>query len=271
MLGQLAALQWPWLAAVVAVSFATNVLAYTRFLLIARAATRVPIGYWIGLKVNLAATFLGFWTPVSVSGDVGRVYWLRKNAVESYMDAFLIVLWDRLVALAALVVCIVPFVPVYVERIAGYFKIDNAWVIAAAAAAIGAAASIAYAQRKKLRLPSGERHPTRGRELRAHIVVGFLYVATFFFAMGFAAAALGLHGVWLELLIASPLLFLAQNVPMTFGGLGSRELSFMVILGPVVGSATAVTMSLVVGLGFLIAALPGALVLGEFREGAHAA
>ena len=128
MLNQLSSLQWPWLVAVVLISLATNVVAYSRFFLIARGAANVRIRYWSGLKVNAAATFLGFWTPISISGDVGRVYWLRKNVVESYWDAFLIVLWDRLIALAALVVCMLPFIPLYMGRIAEYFQVDTGLV-----------------------------------------------------------------------------------------------------------------------------------------------
>ncbi len=269
MLNQLSSLQWPWLVAVVLISLATNVVAYSRFFLIARGAANVRIRYWSGLKVNAAATFLGFWTPISISGDVGRVYWLRKNVVESYWDAFLIVLWDRLIALAALVVCMLPFIPLYMGRIAEYFQVDTGLVAAAALGVLGLGSLFAFAQREKFRLPAAERNPTGGRELWAHVVVGFLYVATFYAAMGCAAASLGLTKVWLDLLVVAPLLFFAQNLPMTFGGLGSRELSFMVMLGPVVGSGNAVAMSLVVGFGYLMAALPGAVVLGEFRGDAQ--
>jgi uncharacterized membrane protein YbhN (UPF0104 family) len=69
----------------------------------------------------------------------------------------------------------------------------------------------------------------------------------------------------LDLLTVAPLLFLAQNIPITFGGLGSRELAFLIMLGPVLGAADAVTISLLIGCGFLIAALPGGAVLNELR------
>jgi hypothetical protein len=81
-----------------------------------------------------------------------------------------------------------------------------------------------------------------------HAVLGALYVTTFFLVMLCAAAAVGISAEWPQLFVDAPLLFLAQNVPITFGGLGSREFGFLVMLGPLLGEGGAVAMSLVVGL-----------------------
>jgi uncharacterized membrane protein YbhN (UPF0104 family) len=215
------------------------------------------------LRVNAAALFLATWTPLSIVGDGGRVLWLKQGIVGNYADAFLIVLWDRLIALMALLICMVPFVPSYVSRAAEYLQVSPVAVVFVVVCALAVGGMLVFTQHHRLRVPSLEKGLADGRDLCRHVVVGFLYVATFFVAMFFAAASLGAGKYWLDLLTVAPLLFLAQNIPITFGGLGARELAFLVMLGPVLGDADAVAISLVVGCGFLIAALPGGAVLGE--------
>jgi uncharacterized membrane protein YbhN (UPF0104 family) len=261
MLGQLARLDWRWLAAAVVAGLANNAVASLRFLVIIRASANVRLPFWTVQKVNAAALFLGYWTPVSIAGDGGRMIWLRKTIVGDYRRAFAIVLWDRVIALLALVAFMVPFLPRYVDRAADYFKLDGRAV--AVATALVLALVVALVMQRALRARVGASRHSRALAVPVHVVLGALYVVTFFLVMLSAAAAVGLAVRWQDLFADAPLLFLAQNVPVTFGGLGSRELSFLVMLGPGVGDGSAVAMSLVVGLAFLLASLPGSLVLGE--------
>jgi len=260
-----ASLQWPWLLVLFLICLANNIVAACRFFLLVRRAASRPLGFWEVMKVNAAALFLGYWTPVSIAGDGARVLWLRNSVVGTYRDAVMLVLWDRLIALAALVAFMIPFVPWYAERIGEYFGIDGNAILAVAAGGVVLAAFFAYSRRGRLGLPVAAGKLATGTNAWLHALIGFLYVGTFFLAMLCAAASLGLARHWPQLLIAAPALFLAQNVPITYGGLGSRELAFLVIVGPVAGDAGAITMSLVVGLGFLMAALPGGAALAEFR------
>ncbi len=118
MLRQLAGLKWHWLAAAVLAALANNVVASIRFLVIIRDAAAVHLPFWTVQKVNAAALFLGYWTPVSIAGDGGRMVWLRNGIVDDYRRAFVIVLWDRIIALLALLAFMLPFVPAYVTRAA---------------------------------------------------------------------------------------------------------------------------------------------------------
>ena len=261
MLRQLARLQWPWLAAAVLASLANNAVATLRFLVIIRDGTGVRLPFWTVQKVNAAALFLGYWTPVSIAGDGGRMVWLRNGIVGDYKRAFAIVLWDRIIALLALLAFMLPFLPAYIARAADYFGIDWRAIALVTAVATGIAAVLLARRALRARLDRPD-HP-HALVMLVHVVLGALYVTTFFLVMLCAAAAVGLSAEWPQLFVDAPLLFLAQNVPITFGGLGSREFGFLVMLGPLLGEGSAVAMSLVVGLAFLLASLPGSLVLGE--------
>ena len=270
LLRQLGEIQLPWLGAVVLASIANNLVASCRFHLIVRRAAAMPITLWKIVKINAAALFLGFWTPVSVSGDAGRVIWLRK-VVPSYLDALLIVLCDRLLALFALVACMLPFIPAYLAWIAESTQMPPVSVLMGAVVVALVAFGAAYRYRRAPRMDVLRLiRALSAREVTGHVLVGLLYVSTFFLAVCFAAQALGLSSGWQRFLAAAPILFLAQNVPITFGGLGSREFSFLILLGPVIGDTSAVTLSLVVGLGFWLASLPGGLALAELAEDPYA-
>lgn len=266
MLRKLASLNWYWVGAVVLVSFANNVIAAWRFRLVVRWLSGTTLPMWTVLKINLAALFLGYWTPISIAGDAGRMYRLRKGIARSYREAFLIVLWDRLIALVALFVCMLPFVPIYVRRLADYAQISIGIVVGALLVSFAAVAVMIAKRGVWTRYFTPASGFSGRRDWIAQALIGLLYVGTFSLATACAAASLGLAESWPQLLVAAPLLFLAQNVPITFGGLGSREIAFLVMLGPEIGSAGAVAMSLVVGLGFLLASLPGGLVLSELAE-----
>ena len=187
---QLGTLDWRWVSLVVLVCLSNNLLAACRFLLLVRRAHQ-QVRLWTVLKVNAAALFLATWTPLSIAGDGGRVLWLKKSIVGNYADAFFIVLWDRLIALAALLMCMVPFVPSYLSRAAAYFQVGTDVVVYAALGALAIVGLLVFTQRHRLRVPSLEKG-IAGRDLWEHFVVGLLYVATFFFAMFLAAASLGL-------------------------------------------------------------------------------
>jgi glycosyltransferase 2 family protein len=266
MLRKLADLKWIWVIAAVLAGFANNVIAAFRFRLVIRSLSGTTPSMWTVFKINAAALFLGYWTPISIAGDAGRMFRLRRGIAQTYRHAFLIVLWDRLIALAALVFCMLPFIPVYIRRVADYAQMSIAVVVAALFVSFALVAAVIVSRHVWSRYFSAPSAFWDRRDLIAHLLIGLLYVGTFCLVTLCAAASLGLTVSWIELLVAAPILFLAQNVPITFGGLGSRELAFLIMLGPVIGNSGAVAISLVVGLGFLVAALPGGLVLNELAE-----
>ena len=84
MMRQLSSLKWQWVAAAILAGVANNVVASWRFLLIIRRIASVQLPFWNIVKVNAAALFLGYWTPIAIAGDGGRIVWLRKGVVDSY-------------------------------------------------------------------------------------------------------------------------------------------------------------------------------------------
>src|SRR5450755_4666495 len=152
-LHQFVSIDWGWAMAVIVICVSNNIVVACRFLLIVRRAASTHVGLWSALKANFAGIFLGSWTPLSIAGDGGRVLWLRNGVVESYKDAMLVVLWDRLIALIALVVFMVPFTPYYVGRIVDYFHVSVASVIATGVAGLALVLMFTAGQRGKLRMP----------------------------------------------------------------------------------------------------------------------
>ena len=227
------------------------------------------IGFYEAAKVSFAGLFLAYWMPLSVVGDGARVVWLKRNASDNYGKAIWIVLLDRLVALAALLFFLVPFVPLYVNR---FYEKASGMVGLAAGLCILLLATWWFLRsplfdRLRNAIKVSRQWATGRRHYVGHIVVGISYVVSYFLLLEITSYALNADVGALQLFAYAPLLFLAQNFPISFGGLGSRELAFLIILGDIVGKPMAVAMALIVGVSFVLASLPGGLFIGMLGKG----
>lgn len=254
---------------ITAICMLNNIVACLRFLLIARAEFSRNIKFIDGVRVSYAGIFLASWMPLSILGDSARTWWLKNNTACSYSRAIMTVILDRFVALISLVLFMIPFIPEYVPLVSDNWYLITWLVIFTLVICL----LFCFYFKETARLLLRECAATFAKQVRhkgvlVQIVVGAAYVLSYFFALLLIVNYLGLSSYItpVELLAYTPVVFLIQNVPIAFGGIGTREIAFMWILGGVVGVPSAVAMSLILGVSFFISTLPGFLFLNLIRR-----
>jgi uncharacterized membrane protein YbhN (UPF0104 family) len=109
----------------------------------------------------------------------------------------------------------------------------------------------------------GLRSALAGRSLLVSTTaLGLAYEASTVTAMWLVASGLDVEVSWLELAVVLPPILILSAIPITIGGLGVREASYVGLLAPLdVGVTAAALVSLVGAAAYLVATLPGALVV----------
>jgi len=231
------------------------------------------------ISVTWISVFANQFLPASVGGDAVRVLYARHLG-ESLGVAAATVLIDRVTALAALAVLVALFAPLLVG------VVDPTILGASGVACVAGVAATVLALRLLPRLES--RVASRPRMKR---VVALLQFALRFASRpGLLAAALGLACL-VHLLSSAALLILARSLdvdlpavtllavatlltfvqvmPISVGGWGARELAAVALFGLFgVGGGTALLISVVLGLCYGAASLPGAALWPLQRRGA---
>jgi uncharacterized protein (TIRG00374 family) len=228
-------------------------------------------GPWRGtLEAYFAGVFTSNVLPTSFGGDVVRAWIAGGPGRRSRAGATVVV--DRVTVLACALAL------AWLAVLSG----PPASLIAALAAATGVFAFVIAApvlatfagKRFRHRLPSGVtavgreaalagRAALSGRRLLvATTVLGLVYEALTIVELWLAAKSVDVD---LSLAIAAitlPPMLLLSALPISIGGLGVREVSYVALLAPVGIDATEATLvSLLAGLAFALASLPGAFVL----------
>lgn len=221
-------------------------------------------------SVTWVSVFANQFLPAGVGGDAVRILYARKlgNALGSAAAS---VLMDRimaLVALALLIVILTPQLPV---------AIDHRLIIAAGVAcAFGVAVLVAlfvYVTRS-----DGAKLPPALRRI-LHLVVYVLRIfahrsalaaavalSILVHLLSFAAFLIIVRGLGIEVptmpfLAVAALLTFIQIIPISIGGWGVREMAAVSLLGMLgVAPGPALLASLLVGVCYAAASLPGALL-----------
>jgi uncharacterized membrane protein YbhN (UPF0104 family) len=271
--------RWGWVVAAVAAVFASLLLGAARWSLFLRAAgvERRPSS---ALRAYLIGAFTTNFLPSQAGGDVTRA-WLASRRGTRIRAATTVVV-DRATALGCLIA---------VAWLA--FALDHSSVpgtlVAALAATSGALAAgwllVALAMRGAGRI--GPKLPPRlvgsareaGDSLRACVArpvlwrtsaIGLGFQALIALAAWLIARSIALAVPFSALLATLPVVLVLAAAPVSIGGLGVREESYVLLLGQAgVGATEATLFSLMTATAFAIASLPGGLAL--LQRGEHPA
>jgi uncharacterized membrane protein YbhN (UPF0104 family) len=273
-----------WLAAAIAVTFAGVVLSALRWQRVLSALSlRAPVPTL--LSHYLASLFVGNVLPSTVGGDVLRVTRLAAANGDT-PGTFASVVIERLTGWVVLPVLTLAAV------------IANPGLRRDAPQAVGLCVLIAVSTLTGLLLLLvGVAHPRLGGRLTASegwrrftgavhlgldrfrrrpglaievLTAGFAYQLAVMLAAFFAAKALGIDVGWTAILAFFPVVAIIQVIPVTIGGLGTREGALVLLLGSLdVASADAIALGLLFYGVNLVVSLLGAPAFALARRPAR--
>jgi len=271
-----------WVTAALLLAVADRVVLNLRWqvLLVARG---IPIGFLRLFRVQLAANALGSFFPSSIGVDALRIAALCRGG-EAPAKVIAATLVDRAtIAIATLVLGSVTILLLAESRIP--HNVSRFVFAATLVAALGCAVCLHPSIRRRVRLTLLPRVPERLRHIVSGVadaalayrhdwrVLGWVAVTTaltFFVRILFAKAvclACGVDVSFANLLLVIPILWIIMMLPITFGGIGVQEVSYvglMSLLG--VGPAVAVSMSLIEHVVVHAACLPGVFFIGDLTS-----
>ncbi len=247
----------------------------------------IPVGFRAVFDITIVGQFLNTFLPGGIGGDAARFYYMRKRAEGKLPAAAASLAVDRLVGFTGLAIIAMAAIlmrwaklsetPLLYRFALGFFVTF--------AAVLAAAATVAFALRRgdalrrfghgriltflrqmvdALRLYASQ-PKTLAIGVGLSVVIHLITIATFVtIAAMFAYPGLG----WLDYAVAVPLSVVANQVPITPGGIGIGEGAFDVICRLLAGSAAAPYATIFLGercLGALVS-LYGAWVWAAYRE-----
>jgi glycosyltransferase 2 family protein len=230
-----------------------------------RAWRRTFDAYFAGV---FATNFL----PSTFGGDAVRA-WLGGGP-GARVKAFSTVLVDRgsllgcafVVGWAAAIADAGDLPGSLVISLAGAFVVYLAGVAAVSAAALAAARFRHRLPRRLVVLghdvlPAARAAASSRRLVAWTTTLGLAYEVLTIAAFWLAARAVDVHLSILVLAVVIPSVLVLSAIPVSIGGLGVREASYVALLAPVgVGATDATLVSLLAATAFALATLPGAVV-----------
>lgn len=223
------------------------------------AAVPVKVDWRVNMRLYWLGMFYNFFLPGGVGGDGYKVYWLHKRYSTPVKPAVFALVGDRLSGLGAIIVytlAYAAFRPGLAESVGlrGVSSPEQLWVLALIPVGVWAYWMFFRLFQKNL---------TRAamRALVVSLVVQGLQMCTAAAILEGLAAG-GLLGDYLFLFLLSSI---ASAVPVTIGGVGAREMAFMIgsrYLG--VDPSCAISLSLLFYAVSLVCSLPG--VYYSFRS-----
>ena len=233
-----------WLGAAVLLMGAERVVAVIKWdILLVAKGTKVP--FWPLMRITLMGNFAGLFLPSSLSIDVVRGYELYRHTARGALSASS-VLVDRILGLfSLLMICLVGML------FHGSWTASPAPRIFLIAATVAAAAPVFVLQLESVprwverRWPAASRHPLANKALAAHrafldykrypralaacfigsVLLQIVRVLTVYaLALTFSVDA-----PLLLIFVIVPVSMLLVMIPITIGGLGVREASFVAL------------------------------------------
>ncbi|MBN1238485.1 MAG: flippase-like domain-containing protein [Gammaproteobacteria bacterium] len=268
-----------WAGAALLLAFCDRLLMNARWQILL-TGRGVALAFGRLLRVQLAANFLGSFLPASIGVDAVRIAALARAGhpvapvvASTLVDRASIVLATLVFGSAAVVLLAEARVPAEVAR----------FVYAMTAIGlIGCAVCLHPAVRRWVRAALVPRVPERFREpvtriavaalayageRRTLAAVGMTTVAVFAVRILFAksvALACGVDIPIADLLLVVPILWIAVMLPVTIGGIGVQDASYVVLMALIgIAAPVAVSMSLVEHVVTRLATLPGVLFLSD--------
>jgi uncharacterized protein (TIRG00374 family) len=259
--------------AVAAMAVVDRMLAAFRWYMLLKGK-HVDVGFWPVARLTFVSNFIGSFLPAGVGIEAVRVYGLSKRTADLAL-ALSSVIVERVLALGALILLVVLGLlfsdagfPSWIARIA--------WV-ALAAIVLGSVALMIGPTRRLslLLLPGSLLAPVRAKlqelyerldEYRSQpaMLAGAVAMALLFQVFRVATyvvagAAIGIDASFHTYMIVVPIVSLVMMIPISFGGLGVGEATFIYLLGLVgIPPEQSFTLSIMVLVLSLVGTLPGA-------------
>jgi uncharacterized membrane protein YbhN (UPF0104 family) len=240
------------------------------------------LGNWAAIRVYYESTFIGFALPLGGLGpDVVRFARLRSHGVDPHLTLASIIMERSNGVVATFALIAAGFA--VLTQLAPQPALRNFAVIAAIGATLAGllvAALIFYPPLARslfrlFRLPTpgaGSRlakyveaanaYCVRRGTLAGNLVLSMIEQMVSVFTMWVASHAIGAPLPWLVCFAVTPVAVIIQRLPLTYAGLGLREGSaaaLLVALG--YDYSAALTLMMTTFVMFLIALLPGAIIL----------
>ena len=257
------------MVAAVALSAADRVaMAYKWWLLL--RARRLSVGLWIAVRCYFASSLYGLVLPVTVGADAVRIVALRQLGMLEVAASIVIERWLGVIAMASVSVISCLLLATTVTEFA--VQSIALWLLGGIAVALGLfVTSLLVAERwaigrtaasSRLR-KAAEAYSTYRRHPGALAVFYGLSVAESLMSAVVAyVVAIGL-GIPLPLYVCVatvPLALASARLPISLGGFGVQEASFVFLAGLAgISSANSLSIMLVMDLAMLVALLPSVL------------
>ena len=268
---RLAAGSWGWFVGAVVALFASFLLAGLRWRLFLDAAAIATTTY-LAIRAYLIGAFTNNFLPGQAGGDVTRAWVASRPGTRTSSITTVVV--DRATALACLVFAAwISFAadpePVAGTLVAALGAATGALVVLLAVAALLVRGGTGLGRRLPPRAQvwlaearSTVRACARVGVLARTAVLGLAFEALVILALWLVAKAIDFDVSYSVLAVVLPPVLIVSALPISIAGYGVREASFVVLLGHVgIGSTDATLLSLVGGVAFALASLPGGLLL----------
>jgi uncharacterized protein (TIRG00374 family) len=226
--------------------------------------------------VTWFAVFANQFLPAGVGGDAVRIYYARHLG-NRLGAATASVLMDRIMALVALVLMVIaltPFLPEAIDRrlimalgtlcavcvavVTGvYVCVNRSWTVSLRSPLVQRLLTLTHYVMRTLSYP--------GQSILALVISITIHLLSFI-AFGMIARSIGIHADTGALLAITALLTFIQVIPISIGGWGVREVAAVSLLGLVgVAAGPALLASLLLGLAYAVASLPGIVIWGFIK------
>ena len=262
---------WGLFVAAVAVLFSSFLLAAIRWHLFLEAAA-ISTTRYLAVRAYLIGTFTSNFLPGQLGGDVTRVWVAAQPGARMRAGATVVV--DRATALACLLAVAWLALAADPAPVAGALVVALAASTAAFLVGLGAVWILVRGG-----TGLGRRVRPRGRvwitEARAAaraclhwpvvwptVLLGLAFEGLVIGSLWLTARAIDLDVPYSVLAVTVPPVLIVSALPISIAGFGVREASFVVLLGKVgISTTDATLLSLMGGIAFAIASLPGGLLL----------
>jgi uncharacterized membrane protein YbhN (UPF0104 family) len=268
--GQLSGARWGWFAAAVAILFVSFIVGALRWHIFLGAA-EVGSSRGQAIRAYLIGAFTTNFLPSQIGGDVTRA-WVASEQGTRIRSATTVVL-DRATALACLMIVGWIGVIANVDAVPG--QLLAALAAASVAFVLACLVAVLLFRVRAFRRLLPERMAPPAREVRGALVaclsrtvlwrtlvIGLVFQGLVYLAAWLVALSISLDVPFAVLGAALAPVLILSTAPVSIGGFGVREGSYVLLLGYAGVSATDATLfSLLSAAVFALASLPGALAL----------
>jgi uncharacterized membrane protein YbhN (UPF0104 family) len=263
--------EWGLFVLATGILFAAFIVASVRWQLYLLAAG-LPVALRLTVRAFLIGAFMTNFLPSQVGGDVARVWIVSEAGTRTRAAATVVV--DRVNGILCLLIV------AWVELAVDSDPVPRSLILALTAASGAAivAGAIGYAvvrgSRRVVRVLPGRFHGLAreakdatsaclaSRVLWPTIAYGLAFQAMVCVSTWLIALSISLDVPFATLIVVLPITVLVGILPVSIGGLGLREASFVVLLGQAGVSATdAAVFSLLCGVAFALASSPAVFLI----------